>query len=41
MDILLKAIQHYIPLSADDEAIIRSLFHVQKLQKGQWLKRIN
>ena len=37
MDSLLKAIRHYIPLSSDDEAIIRSLFRVEKLQKGQHL----
>ena len=37
MDLLLKAIRHYIPLSSDDEAIIRSLFRVEKLQKGQHL----
>jgi CRP-like cAMP-binding protein len=37
MDMLLKAIRHYIPLSSDDEAIIRSLFRVEKLQKGQHL----
>ena len=37
MDILLKAIRDYIPLSSDDEAIVRSLFRVKKLQKGQHL----
>jgi CRP-like cAMP-binding protein len=37
MDMLLKAIRHYIPLSSDDEAIIRSLFRVEKWQKGQHL----
>jgi len=37
MDILLKAIRQYIPLSSDDEAIIRSLFRIKKLQKGQHL----
>ena len=37
MDILLKAIRHYIPLSSDDEAIIRSLFRVKELKKGQHL----
>ncbi|AEV99572.1 Crp/Fnr family transcriptional regulator [Niastella koreensis] len=37
MDMLLKAIRHYIPLSSDDETIIWSLFRVQKLQKGQHL----
>jgi len=37
MDLLLKAIRHYIPLSSDDEAIIRSLFRTEKLKKGQHL----
>ena len=37
MDILLRAFRQYIPLSSDDEAIIRSLFRVEKLQKGQHL----
>jgi CRP-like cAMP-binding protein len=37
MDMLLRAIRHYIPLSADDEAIIRSLFRVEKLEKGEHL----
>jgi len=37
MDLLLKAIRHYIPLSSDDEAIIRSLFRAEKLKKGQHL----
>jgi hypothetical protein len=37
MDFLLNAIRHYIPLSDDDEAIIRSLFRVEKWQKGQHL----
>lgn len=37
MDILLNAIRHYIPVSSDDEAVIRSLFRLEKLQKGQHL----
>ncbi|HEY8896191.1 MAG TPA: Crp/Fnr family transcriptional regulator [Niastella sp.] len=34
MDLLLKTIRHYIPLSPEDETIIRSLFRLQKVQKG-------
>lgn len=37
MDLLLKTIRHYIPLSSEDETIIRSLFRLQKLEKGQQL----
>jgi CRP-like cAMP-binding protein len=37
MDFLLKTIRRYIPLSPDDETIIRSLFRVQKLKKGDHL----
>jgi CRP-like cAMP-binding protein len=39
MDALIKAIQHYIPLSADDTLIIQSLFYEIKLKKGQHLLR--
>lgn len=35
MDLLLKTIRHYIPLSSEDETIIRSLFRLQKVKKGQ------
>jgi CRP-like cAMP-binding protein len=37
MDLLLKTIQQYIPLSSDDETIIRALFGEQKLRKGEHL----
>ncbi|GAB3553368.1 Crp/Fnr family transcriptional regulator [Spirosoma fluminis] len=37
MDLLLKTIQHYIPLSPDDENIITSLFRQQKFRKGDHL----
>jgi CRP-like cAMP-binding protein len=37
MDLLLKAFRYYIPLSSDDETIIRSLFRKQELEKGQHL----
>lgn len=37
MDRLLKTIQHYIPLSSADEAIIATLFRQQKLSKGEHL----
>ncbi|GAB3776160.1 Crp/Fnr family transcriptional regulator [Spirosoma horti] len=37
MDRLLKTIQHYIPLSSADEAIITALFRQQKLSKGEHL----
>ncbi|GAB3507102.1 Crp/Fnr family transcriptional regulator [Spirosoma knui] len=37
MDLLLKTIQHYIPLSSADEASITALFRQQKLRKGEHL----
>ncbi|MET4083921.1 CRP-like cAMP-binding protein [Pedobacter sp. UYP30] len=37
MDLLFKSIRRYIPLSETDEAIIKSLFRKQKLEKGQHL----
>jgi len=37
MDVLLKTIRRYIPLSAEDEVIIRSLFREIELEKGQHL----
>jgi CRP-like cAMP-binding protein len=40
MDLLLKTIRHYIPLSPDDEAIVRSLFRETILEKGQYLLEV-
>lgn len=37
MDLLVKTIRSYIPLSEDDETIIRSLFRLQKVEKGHFL----
>ena len=37
MDLLLKAIKHYIPLSAKDEATIHALFKQKTLKKGEHL----
>lgn len=37
MDLLIRKIRRYIPLSEADEAIIKSLFREQKLEKGQHL----
>jgi CRP-like cAMP-binding protein len=37
MDLLLSTIRSYIPLSSEDETIIRSLFRLQKLKKGHQL----
>jgi CRP-like cAMP-binding protein len=37
MDLLIKSIRRYIPLSETDEAIIKLLFLEQKLEKGQHL----
>lgn len=37
MDLLVKIISQYIPLSSEDEAIIRNLFRQQKLRKGEHL----
>lgn len=37
MELLLKTIQHYIPLSAEDKAIITTLFRQHKLRKGEHL----
>ncbi|CAN5139644.1 Crp/Fnr family transcriptional regulator [soil metagenome] len=37
MDRLLKTIQHYIPLSSADEAIIATLFRPLNLRKGEHL----
>ncbi|CCH54864.1 putative transcriptional regulator, Crp/Fnr family [Fibrisoma limi BUZ 3] len=37
MKLLLKAIQHYIPLSSQDEDIITALFRQQKFSKGEHL----
>jgi CRP-like cAMP-binding protein len=37
MDLLLKTIRHYIPLSSEDETIIRSLFRLQKVKRGHQL----
>ncbi|MDJ1503636.1 Crp/Fnr family transcriptional regulator [Xanthocytophaga agilis] len=37
MELLLKTIQQYIPLSLEDEAIISTLFRKQKLRKGEHL----
>lgn len=37
MDLLLKTIRHYVPLSLEDEAIIAALFRKLKLRKGEHL----
>jgi len=37
MDLLLDTIKHYIPLSPDDEAVVRSLFRKQQLKKRDYL----
>ncbi|ETZ23143.1 Crp/Fnr family transcriptional regulator [Pedobacter sp. V48] len=37
MDLLIKTIQNYIPLSSADEEIIRKLFRERKLKKGEHL----
>lgn len=37
MDLLLKTIQQYIPLSSEDEAIITALFRPLKLRKSEHL----
>ncbi|MCE7067128.1 Crp/Fnr family transcriptional regulator [Dyadobacter sp. CY326] len=37
MDLLLKTIQQYVPVSSNDEGIIRALFREQKLKKGEHL----
>ena len=37
MDLLIKTIQHYIPLSLQDEEIIRKLFRERRLKKGEHL----
>jgi CRP-like cAMP-binding protein len=37
MDLLIKTIQNYIPLSSTDEEIIRKLFRERKLKKGEHL----
>jgi CRP-like cAMP-binding protein len=37
MDLLIKTIQRYIPLSSQDEEIIRKLFRERRLKKGEHL----
>lgn len=37
MDLLIKKIKSYVPLSSNDEIIIRTLFHKKELKKGEYL----
>ena len=39
MDLLLKKISSYVPLTSNDESVIRSLFHPKELKKGDHLLR--
>jgi CRP-like cAMP-binding protein len=40
MDILLNAIRQHIPLSPDEELVVRSLFRESNLQKGEHLLEV-
>jgi CRP-like cAMP-binding protein len=37
MDLLIKKIKSYVPLSFEDEGIVRTLFHRKPLKKGEYL----